>query len=191
GERSSARTIGWAAVAVAGTALVALGAGPGTTRRIAGDGLAVLNLVAFTAYFVVSKRFRIRTAAWEYTLGMTTVAGVIVAVVCILGGQDFTSPRGSDWALLFLIGALPGTLGHVLMNWAHAHTTAFAVSNLLLAAPVLSTALAWAFLGEHLLATQIAGALVALVGIMMVLASTRSDELREDLVEATAETDAP
>lgn len=191
GERVSPRAVGWAALAVLGTIAVALGAGVGAGRRLAGDGLAVLNLVAFTAYFVASKRFRVRTAAWEYTLGMTTVAGLVVAVVCVAGGQDLGSPRGGDWLVLFLIGALPGTLGHVLTNWAHAHTSAFAVSNLLLAAPVLATGLAWVFLGEALQTFQVLGGALTLFGIAMVIGSTRSYELRDELAEAAAETDAP
>jgi drug/metabolite transporter (DMT)-like permease len=191
GERATVRAIAWAGIAVLGTSAVALGGGKETSMQLAGDALAVLNLLAFTTYFVASKRFRVHTRAWEYTLGMTTVAGVVVAVVCVLAAQDFASPSGDDWIILFIIGALPGTLGHVLTNWAHAHTSAFAVSNVLLAAPVLSTAFAWMVLGESLGAPQLAGGLVALVAIAMVIGSTRSPELRAELAEGAAETDAP
>jgi drug/metabolite transporter (DMT)-like permease len=191
GERVSLRTIAWAGLALLGTAAVAIGPGLGTEARWIGDLLAVVNLVAFTAYFIASKRFRARTVAWEYTIGMTTVAGLVVGAVCAATAQDLASPRGYDWLLLFLIGAFPGTLGHVLTNWAHAHTSAFAASNLLLAAPVLSTGLAWVLIGESLVPRQILGALVALVGIAMVIGSTRSEELREELAESAAETDAP
>lgn len=191
GERASGRAILWAGVAVLGTGAVALGAAHGTAARWVGDAIAVLNLLAFTAYFVASKRFRVRTDAWDYTIGMTTVAGIVVAVVCLSTGQDLTTLRGSDWIMLFLLGAFPGTLGHVLMNWAHAHTSAFAASNILLAAPVLSTAFAWMLLGEALSLPQVAGAVVAIFGIAMVTASTRSDELRGELAESAAETDAP
>jgi drug/metabolite transporter (DMT)-like permease len=191
GERASARAVLWAGVAVLGTTAVALGGAHGTAARWIGDAIAVLNLLAFTAYFVASKRFRVRTDAWEYTVGMTTVAGVVVAVVCLSTGQDLASPTGDDWIVLFLLGAFPGTLGHVLTNWAHAHTSAFAASNMLLAAPVLSTAFAWLLLGEALTPPQVAGALVALFGIAMVIGSTRSDELRGELAESAAETDAP
>ena len=47
---------------------------------------------------------------------------------------------------LFLLALFPGTLGHVLMNWAHAHVTAFSISMILLAAPVVSSAAAWSML---------------------------------------------
>lgn len=191
GEHATARAIAWAGVAVLGTSAVALGGGKETGLQLAGDALAVLNLLAFTTYFVASKRFRVHTRAWEYTLGMTTVAGLVVAIVCVLSGQDFSSPSGNDWIILFIIGALPGTLGHVLTNWAHAHTSAFAVSNVLLAAPVLSTGFAWIALGEALRAPQLAGGVVALAAIAMVIGSTRSPELRVEMAEGAAETDAP
>jgi drug/metabolite transporter (DMT)-like permease len=191
GERASRRAITWAGIAVLGTAAVALGGSRGTAAHRVGDAVAVLNLLAFTAYFVASKRFRARTDAWDYTVGMTTVAGVVVAVACVATAQDLWSPQGGEWLVLFLIGAFPGTLGHVLTNWAHAHTSAFAASNILLAAPVLSTAFAWLLLGESLAPQQIAGAIVAILGIGMVIGSTRSEELREELAESAAETDAP
>jgi drug/metabolite transporter (DMT)-like permease len=191
GERASARAIGWAGVALVGTAAVALGGSHGTAAIWLGDLIAVLNLLAFTAYFVASKRFRTRTDAWDYTVGMTTVAGIVVAVVCVVTRQDFTSPHRDDWIVLLLLAAFPGTLGHVLTNWAHAHISAFAASNMLLAAPVLSTAFAWLLLGEALSGEQIAGAILALLGIAMVIASIRSEEVRAELAESAAETDAP
>ena len=64
----------------------------------------------------------------------------------------------------------PGTLGHVLMNWAHRHVTAFAISILLLAVPVLAAAGAWVWLAEPLAPLQVAGGAVVLVAIGCIVA---------------------
>ena len=55
------------------------------------------------------------------------------------------------------LALLSGTLGHVLLNWAHPHAPAFVVSILLLGVPVLATAGAAVFLGEVPSLLQVVG----------------------------------
>jgi hypothetical protein len=64
---------------------------------------------------------------------MSTVSGVLVTMVALAMHADLTSPGPFDFAILFTLAVFPGTLGHVLTNWAHAHTTAFSISMMLLA----------------------------------------------------------
>lgn len=190
GERATAHTLGWAAVAVAGTVLVVLGSPHGPGWSPAGDVLAVLNLFAFTGYFLLSKHVRAAIGTWEYVAGMTTVAGVLMFLVCLGTGQAFGSPRGSDWLLFAALAVFPGTLGHVLMVWAHAHVAAFVSSMLLLAVPVAATLLAVVALGEPLMPLQIAGGTIAMAAIAVIVGSARP-EGAEELAESAAGTDAP
>ena len=150
----------------------------------------MLNLFAFTAYFLASKRFRERVGPWEYVIGMTSVSGIVVLAVALLSGQDLRSPVGWDWVVLAALAFFPGTLGHVLTNWAHAHTSAFVVSMMLLAVPVLAALGAVVLLGETLGALQIAGGAVVLVAIGRIVASARRPA-SEELAESAAATDAP
>jgi drug/metabolite transporter (DMT)-like permease len=190
GERATARAVAWFAVALGGTALVVLGSTGVPGWSPAGDLLAAANLFAFTAYFLLSKRIRARLGAWEYVVGMTTVSGLVIGAVALATGQDLGSPGSWEWLVLVFLAVFPGTLGHVLTNWAHPHVAAFTASVMLLAVPVIAAAGAHAVLGETLGAAQIAGGIVVLVAIGVVVRSARGVP-REELAESAAETGAP
>lgn len=190
GERVTRQAAGWSMVAVAGTALVVIGAAGAPGWSPLGDLLAVSNLFAFTAYFLASKRIRARTGTTEYLIGMTTVAACWMLGVAVLTGQQLGSPRGWDWPILICLALIPGTLGHFLTNWAHPHTSVFVVSIMFLAVPVIACAGAAAFLGETLNAIQLAGGAAVLAAVGAVVASMPR-ATGEALAESAAETDAP
>jgi drug/metabolite transporter (DMT)-like permease len=189
-EPVTRRAVGWSLVAVSGTALVVLGAAGAPGWSPLGDLIAVGNLFAFTAYFLASKRIRSRAGTTEYLIGMTTVAGVVVLAVALLTGQRLASPHGWDWPILFCLAVLPGTLGHFLTNWAHPHTSAFVVSVMFLAVPVIACAGATLFLGEALRPMQLLGGAIVLAAVGAVVA-TAPRAAGEELAESAAETDAP
>ncbi len=190
GETTTLRAIVWSLLALAGTVVVIVGSAGTPAWNPLGDTVAVANLFAFTAYFLFSKRIRRDVGASQYVVGMTTVAGLVVLVAALLTGQDFTAPTAHDWPLLVFIAVFPGTLGHFLTNWAHRHTSAFLMSIMLLAVPVLASSGAAVFLEEPLGPPQIVGGAIVLLSIGMVVRSTRADA-REALAESAAETDAP
>jgi len=190
GERVGPVALAWSVVALLGTALVVVGGHglPGWSAH--GDLLAACNLFVFTTYFLASKRIREDVGATAYVVGMTTVSGVVIAAICLATGQDLSSPRPSDWPSLVGLALVSGTLGHVLLNWAHPHAPAFVVSILLLGVPVLATAGAAVFLGEVPSAMQVVGGALVLLSIGFIVASTRG-RIAEELAESAAETDAP
>lgn len=190
GERVTARAVAWSAVAFLGTGAVVFGAAHSATWSLFGDALATLNLFAFTAYFLASKRFRERVGPWEYVVGMTTVSGIGMLFAALATGQDLGSPRGIDWLILLGIAVFPGSIGHALTNWAHAHVTAFVASMVLLAVPVVAALGAFAFLGEAIAALQVFGGTVVLTAVAMIVVSAERPN-RVVLAESAAETDAP
>jgi drug/metabolite transporter (DMT)-like permease len=111
-------------------------------------------------------------------------------VICGATGQPLLSPRGAQWAVLLLLALFPGTLGHFLAAWAYPHASAFAVSILFLAVPVVATAGAALFLGETLRPLQLLGAAVVL-GAVAAVVLQQSARAGEELAEAVVETDAP
>jgi drug/metabolite transporter (DMT)-like permease len=191
GEAVTISSVAWAAVAFSGTALVVLGSSAAPTWSLLGDTIATINLFAFTAYFLASKRIRATVGAWEYVVGMTTVSGLGMLLVALTTGQDLGSPSGADWLLLLAIAIFPGSIGHALTNWAHPHITAFVASMILLAVPVIAAAGAYAFLGEPVAGLQIFGGAVVLLSVGMIVASARRASVRLELAESVAETDAP
>ena len=191
GESVTAASLLWSIVAVAGTGLVVLGSSAAPTSSLLGDTIATFNLFAFTAYFLASKRIRATVGAWEYVVGMTTVSGIGMLLVALTTGQDLGSPSGADWLLLLAIAMFPGSIGHALTNWAHAHVTAFVASMILLAVPVIATVGAHVFLAEPVSGQQIVGGVVVLAAVGMIVASARRSSVRLELAESVAETDAP
>jgi drug/metabolite transporter (DMT)-like permease len=190
GERVTSRGLLWATVAFVGTALVMVGSAGMPNWSPLGDALAVANLLAFTAYFLASKRVRATIAAFEYVVGMTTVAGVVLLLFCLASGQNLRAPVGRDWLIFVFLAAVPGTLGHFLTNWAHEHTPAFVMSIMFLAVPVLASAAAAFFLGELLRPAHLFGGTIVLVSIGIVVRTMR-DEAGIELAEGAAQTDAP
>ena len=188
GERASGRALFWSFVAVIGTVIVVVGSAgtPGWSLR--GDIVAVANLFAFTAYFLVSKRVRTGVDTAEYLMGMSTVAAVIMLGVAVVAGEHLDSPRGNDWALLLFLALVPGTLGHFLMNWAHPHVAALVVSVMLLAVPVLAALGAAAFLDEPLNLIQVAGGIIVLAAIGTIVYERPAVDA-EELAASAAETD--
>lgn len=188
GERVSGRALFWSCVAVVGTVIVVVGSAgtPGWSAR--GDVIAVANLFAFTAYFLVSKHVRAGVGTAEYLIGMSTVAAVIILAVTVAAGENLQSPHGNDWVLLVLLALLPGTLGHFLTNWAHPHVDALVVSVMLLAVPVFAALGAAAFLDEPLNLTQVTGGIVVLAAIGTIVYERPAADA-EELAASAAETD--
>lgn len=165
GEKIGVRAAAWALLAVVGAAMVVFGATGTPSWSRQGDLLAIVNLVVFTAYFLASKHFRNDLDTTSYVVGMTSVAALLMLAVATANGEVLTSPQGSDWGLLLFLALVPGSLGHVLSNWAHPHLPAFLVSVMLLGVPVIAAAAAAVFLDEPIHPLQAAGGALVLVAI--------------------------
>jgi drug/metabolite transporter (DMT)-like permease len=170
--------------------LVVAGSDHSRSTSLLGDALALVNLFAFTAYFLASKRFRERVFVWDYVVGMTTVSGVVILALALATGQDFGDPTPWEWGTLLWLALFPGTLGHMLTNWAHAYVPAFVSSMILLASPIISTAGALIFVCEPISPMQVACGFVFLVAVGVIIRSTRQKET-EVIAEGTAFTEAP
>jgi drug/metabolite transporter (DMT)-like permease len=190
GEQVAPHAGGWSLVAFLGTVLVMVGSAHAASSTLQGDFLAFVNLFAFTAYFLASKRFRQGVRAWDYVVGMTTVSGIVILAITLATPHDFASPQPWEWAVLAAIAIFPGTLGHVLSNWAHAHISAFAASMILLAVPVVAAVGAFVLLGEPIGVLQVVGAAIVFVAIVTIVRSTRRAQ-SEVLMEGAAFTEAP
>ncbi len=166
------RALPYLLVAFAGVALVivATAGQPGVAPY--GDLLAIANLLSFTAYFIATKRIRDDLGSASYVTGMTTAAAIVMSTTLLVIGKPFGVPSTSDALLLFLIAAVPGSIGHTLMSWAHPLLTAFTISSMILVVPVISSLAAIVLLDESLKLGQIAGGTLALAGVGMILRIT-------------------
>ena len=173
GERVTSHEIVWTAVSLVGVVLVILGSSGTPAWSLKGDLLAVGALLAWTVYWLVSKRTRQTLPALDYMTAVTVIAALVVTPVALGSGESFAI-RWQDWLwlLLFVAGAQGG---HSILAWSHAQVDVTISTLLILAEPVISAVAALLILGEPLPALSIAGGLVTVLAVGMVIRrATRS-----------------
>jgi drug/metabolite transporter (DMT)-like permease len=188
GERVRPRHIVCTVIAIAGIAAVVEGSRSSGSFGVFGEVMAVLSLFAWAGYFIASKRARQHLGTLEY-MTVIFIGGVpILAVMALVSGQLTGSEGHLSWTALawvLLVIALPGS-GHVLVNWAHNHTTITLVSLLTLLMPVISTAGAAIWLDQPVHAIQVVGIGVVLLALALVIlgdAREGSTAIEAELVE--------
>ena len=94
GERVGWRVVIWTAVSIGGIAAVAVGPGGPRGEHLTGDALAVGSLLAFTGYWLLSKRvIRVSADSDHYTFGVMLVAAVAITPVALLCGPPLAPVR--------------------------------------------------------------------------------------------------
>jgi drug/metabolite transporter (DMT)-like permease len=174
GERVSRHEVGWTVVSLGGVVLVVVGSSGTPVWSFEGDLWAVAALLAWTTYWLLSKRIRREVAALEYMTAVTVTAAIVVTPVALLSGQSLAA-RWQDllWLILFVAVAQGG---HSLLAWSHVQMDVSISSLLILAEPVISALAALIFLGEPLPALSIAGGVIAVVAVGVVIQrATRAD----------------
>ena len=157
-------------VAIVGVVMVVLGAGTDRAASLTGNLWAIGALICWAGYFIGSKSARRHIDNNAYLVWINLIGGVMLTPVIAIVGLD--ADRAISWSGLgwvALIVAVPGS-GHVIMNWAHRHTTLTATSLLTLAMPVISTALAALFLGQSVVTVQVTGIAITLAALAAVTA---------------------
>jgi drug/metabolite transporter (DMT)-like permease len=179
GERVRSRDLGWAAVSVAGVVVVTIGSSGTPAWSFYGDVLAVGSLLAWTAYFLISKRARADVPAFEYMAVVFVVATLVVTPLAAIAGQPLGGLHANDllMLLLFVIGA---STGHLLLAWAHGSMDVSASSLIMLAQPVASAFAALAILGEPITPLSAAGGAIVLGALAAIVSRAASGARREE-----------
>jgi len=188
GEHVRARDVAWTATAIAGVGMVVFGAHSSHGHELKGDLLAVGALFAWSYYFVASKRARQHLGALEYQTAMTFVSAAVATPIALLSGQALAPGHydATTWMWLFLIVA-GGGLGHLAMNYAHAHVQLTITSLLTLSTPVTSAAGAALFLHEGVSWAQAFGMAVVLAALGIVVTGHSRPEAALAAEEGLAE----
>ena len=118
GERMHRRDIGYAALAMVGVAVVALGSSGSENWSLAGDLAAVGALFGWSAYFIATRQARAKVGTQQYTVCVAIYVGLINLPLAALFGQDLSWPTGESWFWLVVMAFGSGILGHVAMNWS-------------------------------------------------------------------------
>jgi drug/metabolite transporter (DMT)-like permease len=163
-----------AAVAIAGTIVVAAAASSGGSWSLSGDIVAVASLVLNAGWFLYGRVLRTNFVVdpFAFMLGTLTSAALLITPVALVahGGLGI-SRRGMFFAVCTMIA---GTTAHVLMIWAHRHVPTSVSSPMLLGETPIVAAGAWVFFGESVTLLEGVGAAVVVTSLWGV---TRGPEL--------------
>ncbi len=184
GERVTRTHLLWGTIAIVGVVMVVLGAGTDGAATLTGNLWAIGALICWAGYFIGSKSARRHVDNHSYLVWINLIGGLMLTPVILVVGLD--TDRAISWSGLgwvALIAAIPGS-GHVVMNWAHAHTTLTSTSLLTLAMPVISTGFAAVFLDQAVVPVQIAGIAITLAALAAVTAyNARRPEFLEAVID--------
>ena len=169
GERMRRRDIAYAALAMGGVAVVALGSSGSENWSLGGDLAAVGALLGWSFYFFATRRAQMKVVTEEYTACVAIYVGVISLPLAALVGQDLSWPSGEHWMWLAVLAFGMGILGHNAMNWSLQHVPLWLASTLSLFTPVVASALAWLVFDEALSTLQMLAMAVAVMSLAMIV----------------------
>lgn len=173
GERPTRQHVLWTAVGVAGASGVVLGAG--SELRASGLGImfALLAVVTFTTYFVLTRLARATTAVdpveWMAAINLWALIAVIPPTLVLADLGDLDQMSGRDWLWLAVLAYVTGVFGHVLMSWVHGYVDASRSSLTLLTMNLWAVLLAWPVHDEPVTVVQGVSGVVVLGAVAAVL----------------------
>jgi drug/metabolite transporter (DMT)-like permease len=133
-----------------------------------GDALGVVTAMFYAWYLMTVKGTRDRGASTLRLMAVTTtVTSVILLPVALASGEALLPQTPMGWLKLLGLAWISHSAGQGLIAYALAHLPAAFSSVGLLFQPVMAAAFAWLLLGEPLVALQVAGGVVVLIGIYL------------------------
>jgi drug/metabolite transporter (DMT)-like permease len=186
GEHITALKVICAVVSVAGV-IVAITVAPqnesGDRTSMIGYLWALLSLVLWVGYLLVSKGVRAKVETLPFMFIVSFIGALTVSVLAAIGRDDLGAMRGTAWIWVTMLAVGPGIAGHGLVAWAQPRVDASVTSILIQAEPVGASATAWIVLGERVSIGQALAMAVVIVALCL-LAYTESREGTIELVDA-------
>lgn len=172
-EKVTARELALSLVAIVGVGVVLFGSTGLPDWRPRGDILAGCGLIAWTSYFLFSKRTHGRLTSLEYTAAAALIATLFNTPIAFASGQDLSWPAAHNWGWLLLMALGPGLIAHVFMNWSLTRIPVWLAASLSLFIPVTSTLMAWLFINEEVATLQFAGMGIVLLSLFAMVLRPR------------------
>lgn len=140
-----------------------------SVRALAGDLLALVGGALAAAYVAVGAEVRRDVPNPVYTLGCYGVAGALLGLLALGGGQSMGGFDGRTWGLLLLMTAGPQLLGHSVFNRVLPVLGSTVVSVSILLEVLGSALLAWLLFDEVPPAAAVPAAVLLLAGLVLVV----------------------
>ncbi|MGE5544284.1 MAG: DMT family transporter [Bacillota bacterium] len=151
------------AVALAGSAVI--GGGDLFSGRLWGDLLALISGFLFAVYLMIGRSIRDKIEIWPYTVMISGIAGIILAIAVTVSNLSFGGYPALDYVWFLLMALLPGIGGHGILNWALKYVKAPVVAISILGESVGASILGYFLLHESLAWFQLLGGAMILFGI--------------------------
>jgi len=154
--------------ALAGVALLVRTSLDFSPSALFGDALGVVTAMFYAWYLLSVKGVRDRGASTLRLMAITTtVTAAILLPVALASGEALLPQSWTGWLTLVGLAWISHSAGQGMIAYALAHLPAAFSSVSLLFQPVMAAVFAWVLLGESLVALQIAGGMVVLMGIYL------------------------
>lgn len=141
---------------------------------LAGDALGVVTAMFYAAYILAVKGLRDRGETTLHLMAVTsTVTALLLLPVALATGERMLPASASGWWILLGLALVSHAAGQGLIAYALAHLPAAFSSVSLLFQPVMAALFAWVLLAEPLVALQVVGGLVVLLGIYLARRGSR------------------
>src|SRR3981189_3767 len=165
-ERPSGQFLAGLAAALAGVALLVKTSVEFSSTGLAGDALGVLTAMFYAGYIFAVKGLRDRGETTLHLMAVTSSITAIFLLPAALASGEVLLPHSAyGWTVLAGLALISHAAGQGLIAYALAHLPATFSSVGLLLQPVIAAFFAWVLLGEPVVALQIAGGVVVLIGI--------------------------
>jgi drug/metabolite transporter (DMT)-like permease len=158
GERPATRT--WWAIAGSVAGILVIVAGSIGAGSVAGDGAAVIAVLAFAGNVTLWRKF-----PGISRLAVIGLGGLFIALVTYVPANPFELD-GRALAILAIMGLLTGPAGRVALASSTRHLPAAQVGLFTPVETVAATAWAWLFLGESPPTLTVLGGIIVIVSVL-------------------------
>jgi drug/metabolite transporter (DMT)-like permease len=160
--------------AVGGASFMSLARDPGLpgVNPPLGDALSAMAAVWYALYFLAVQRARATSGAAQVMFWSSLTAAPLLLVAALTLGERLLPATIGGWAACVGLGVMHVT-GQGAIAWALGRLPASLTSIVVLVQPVVAGILGWILFAEVLGPGQVAGAIIALTGVILAQAAAR------------------
>ncbi|MEA2486865.1 MAG: hypothetical protein QOF16_519, partial [Actinomycetota bacterium] len=135
--------------------------------------LALTGGAMAAGYFLSTQRARRTLGILEYAVATYGVAAVVLLVMCGIGRVSMAGYDAQTWWAIAGVIVFPQLIGHTLINLVLKDVDATTVAMMVMAEPIIATALAFVLFSETPAALVYPGGVAILAGIYLVTSLKR------------------
>jgi drug/metabolite transporter (DMT)-like permease len=166
-------------IGLAGCAIIVIGRTPPqqipVINNLLGSLAALGGAICWAAYTVAGKPY-VRRHGGPETATITLVAGAVMLMVFALARRPDLALGAPEWLAILWLGIFPTTVAMLMWYAALALVDASVLGPTQYIAPPLATVLGWAWLGEPLTWTFVAGAVTIVIAVWLATRPAPSEE---------------